>query len=239
MSLWAEGNLSPLLSRQVSERRRDLPQAPSWASRDGRVPVSALPTASTWGPVSFRARVQPPPAASSRRQEGRPDLRAGGGVTPRRTAPPGGGPRSRARQGALGCPGSGSAGPRRGPLSPPSRHWGAARPRAAPARRAPAPLRPRRLPLRAQGVSRGRARGVATRPPSRPRARPGGGGRGAAGPCWAGGASSPWRRSAAGIRLLRTWPGVVWCLESLAPTDGSRTPLQGARHQTPGGGMAS
>lgn len=51
----------PLLSRQVSEWLSDMPQAHSWERRDNLVPVSALPAASTWGSISFRATVQSPP----------------------------------------------------------------------------------------------------------------------------------------------------------------------------------
>ncbi|XP_077622772.1 uncharacterized protein LOC144233640 [Crocuta crocuta] len=47
-------NHFPLLSRQVSEWLRDLPQAHSWERGDDRA-------ASTWGCISFRAAVQSPP----------------------------------------------------------------------------------------------------------------------------------------------------------------------------------
>lgn len=100
------GNHFPLLSRQVSEWRSDLPQAHSWERRDRCVPVSALPTASTWGSISFRALVHSPPASFILAAGRQTQRGAGGGVTP------GGGLRSWAAAGAQGCHARKDSGPR-------------------------------------------------------------------------------------------------------------------------------
>lgn len=165
-----------------------------------RHPAGRAGTAASWSapfprpargaPFPSALASSPRPRASSRRQEGRRDLRAGGGVIPRQTATPGGGPSSRAREAALGCPGgkdvgSGSEGQRRGPFSTPSWHWVG----GIPAPRSPRPPHTCARPPAPSPPPRAGGRDAPAEPPTA----------GPAGPCWAGGASSPWSRSAAGV----------------------------------------
>lgn len=130
------GNHFPLLSRQVSEWRSDLPQAHSWERSDGCVSVSALPTANTWGSISFRAAIHSPPAsfiilAAGRQTQrvnwGRGDPRRGG------SAP---GPRRERGSVTRGRTADRSQDSGPGPSSQPSPAW----PRVQPRPLTPAPL---------------------------------------------------------------------------------------------------
>lgn len=182
-----------------------MPQAHSWERSDGCVSVSALPTASTWGSISFRAPIHSPPAsyilAAGRQTQrvtwGRGDPRRGaqllgrGGSAGLSLAE---GQRTGARTADRGpYPRPAPRGPE---CSPAPLHL---RPSPPPSRLIPPPAGSVRGPHPGGPDARAKPRcdrGGGTRAGS---ARSGGCGRGGAGPCWAGGASSPWSRSAAGV----------------------------------------
>lgn len=199
------GNHFPLLSRQVSEWWSDLPQAHSWERSDGCVSVGALPTASTWGSISFRALIHSPPASfilAAGRQTQRVNWGRG---DPRRGAPLLG------RGGSAGL--SLAEGRRTGVRTADPGPYPSPAPRGPACSPAPLHLRPSPPPsrlisppagsvpgphpgVRTHALRRGCHGGGGTRAGS---ARSGCCGRGGAGPCWVGGASSPWSRSAAGV----------------------------------------